>query len=200
MTDEQFFNERESLRMINRMIYEAKGYFYETGLSALVYGFSIFICSMLAYARDKNFISFPFSPFWMLVPIFFVQGYIQFREDKKKKAKTFTDEAIDYVWTGFFLAVFASFAGYFAGLSYGIFTIILFLTGFAAFLTGAIAKFKYDIYAGIVCWLFAIISFFMLNANIYLLLAITAIIVWVIPGFILHTTFKKLHHNKESHS
>ncbi|HXL58958.1 MAG TPA: hypothetical protein VN958_21995 [Chitinophagaceae bacterium] len=43
-------------------------------------------------------------------------------------------------------------------------------------------------------FLFAVISFFMLNTNIYLLLAATAILVWIIPGFILNATFKKLHH------
>ncbi|MEJ7683804.1 MAG: hypothetical protein WKG06_39280 [Segetibacter sp.] len=92
----------ESLKLINRMIYEAKGYFYESGIGALVWGFSILLCSLLTYAIDVRIITFPFAPFYLLVPVFFVQAWIQMKENKKKKAKTFTDEAIDYVWTGFF--------------------------------------------------------------------------------------------------
>ena len=45
-----------------------------------------------------------FHPFYLLVPVFFVEGVVQFREEKKKKAKTFTDETIDYVWLGFFIS------------------------------------------------------------------------------------------------
>src|SRR6185312_14226329 len=99
MEEKELSNE-ESLRLINRMIYEAKGYFYESGIGALVYGFSILLCSVLTYLDDKGMIHFPFAPFYLLVPVFFIQAFIQIKENKKKQAKTFTDEAIDFVWTG----------------------------------------------------------------------------------------------------
>lgn len=162
MEEKELSNE-ESLRLINRMIYEAKGYFYESGIGALVYGFSILLCTSSTYPDDKGIIRFPFVPFYLMVPVFFIQAWIQLKENKKKQAKTFTDEAIDFVWTGFFLSVIASLAGVFAGAGYIIITIILFLMGFAAFLTGAIAKFKYDIVCGIVCLLMAAFSFFIQN-------------------------------------
>jgi len=181
----------ESLKLINRMIYEAKGYFHESGIGALVWGFSVLLCSLLTYAVDVKMMSFPFSPFYLLVPVFFVQSWIQLRENKMKKARTFTDEAIDYVWSGYFLSAIAAFSANFAGITYMIITIILFLTGFATFLTGMIAKFNYHKICGVIFLLFASVSFFIQNAGIYLLLAITAVIVWVIPGFILNNVFKK---------
>ena len=187
---EKELSSEESLKLINRMIHEAKGYFYESGIGALVYGFSVLLCSLLAYAVDVKLISFPFSPFYLLVPVFFVQ-WIQWRENKMKKARTFTDETIDYLWAGYFLSVIAAFSGNFAGITYMIITIVLFLTGFAAFLTGMIARFTYNKVCGIICLLFASVSFFIQNAGIYILLAVTAIIVWIIPGFILNMTFKK---------
>lgn len=194
MEEKELSNE-ESLRLINRMIYQAKGYFYESGISALVYGFSILICALLTYTDAKEIISFPFAPFYLLVPVFFFQAFIQLKENKKKRAKTFTDEAIDFVWTGYFLSVFAALCGSFINAGYIIITIILFLTGFAAFLTGAIAKFKYNIICGIMCLLVAAVSFFIQNENIYFLLAMAAIFVWVIPGFILRAHFKKQLHD-----
>ena len=182
---------QESLKLIQQTIYQAKGYFYESGISGLVYGFAILLCSLLAYVVAKKAFSFPFSPFYLLVPVFFVQGFIQSNENKKKKARTFTDEAIDYIWFGFFLFAIAAFSANFAGLAYITVTIILFLQGFASFLTGMIAKFYYHKICGIVCLLIASVSIFMQNPAVYLLLALTAIFVWIIPGFILNTILKK---------
>lgn len=192
---EKQFTEKESLQLISRMIHEAKGYFYESGMAALVYGFSIFICSLLAFLRDGNIIAFPFQPFWCMVPVFFVQSFIQIKEEKKKKAKTFTDETIDYVWMGYFLSVFVAFTATFAGFSYIIISAVLLLTGLAVFLTGAISKFRYNIIASFITWGLGAVSFFVQNENIYLLLAASAVLVWIIPGFILNAVFKKQHHD-----
>jgi hypothetical protein len=189
--EEKELSGEESLRLINRMIYEAKGYFYESGIGPLVYGFSVLICSVLMFLTEKDIIPFPFAPFYLMVPVFFIQGYIQYKEEKKQKAKTFTDEAIDYIWMSFFLSVIVALAGNFAGAGYIIITIILFLTGFAAFLTGMLTKFRYHIVFGILCLAIAAVSFFIQNANIYFLLAAVAIFVWIIPGFILRAHFKK---------
>jgi hypothetical protein len=176
------------------MIHEAKGYYYESGIAALVYGFTIFICSVLSWLNAKDIIAFPFQPFYLLIPIFFVQSFIQMREEKKKKAKTFTDETIDHVWMGFFLAVFAACTAAFAGYSYIIISIVLILTGLAAFLTGMITKFKYHIVVSFIVWVIAAVSFFFQNERSYFLLAASAILVWIIPGFMLNANFRKLKH------
>ncbi|HLK27099.1 MAG TPA: hypothetical protein VKT28_00855 [Puia sp.] len=193
MQEEKIMTEQESLRLISRTIYEAKGYYYESGMSALMYGFSVFVCSILCYLRDEKIIAFPFHPFYLLIPVFFVLGWAQMKEDKKKKAKTFTDEAIDYVWMGFMLSALAAFAAGFAGLYYISIAIVLILISLATFLTGMIAKFKYHIVCSFIGWALAIVSFFILNPNIYLLLAFDAVMVWVIPGFMLRAAFKKIH-------
>jgi hypothetical protein len=177
------------------MIYEAKGYFHESGLSAIIYGISILICTVLAYFFEKGSIHFPFHPFFLMTPVFFVQGWVQYKEEKKKKVKTFTDEAVDNIWTGYFLAVIATLCGNFVNAGYIIVTMILFITAFAVFITGLITKFRYNIFCGIVCFLIAIVSFFIQSVNIYLLLATDAVIVWLIPGFILRAHFKKQNHN-----
>jgi hypothetical protein len=192
--EEKKLTEKESLQLINCMIHEAKGYFYESGMPALVYGFSILACSLLAWAKNRGMIAFSFHPFYLFIPVFFIQSWIQLKEEKKKKAKTFTDEAIDYVWMGYFLSVLASFTAAFAGFNYIIISIILVLTGIASFLTGMLSKFRYHVIIAIATWLMAAISFFVQNENIYLLLAASAILVWIIPGFILNAIFKKQQH------
>ena len=192
--EEKQLSGEASLKLINRMIYEAKGYFYESGLSGLIYGFSIMICVLLAWLDEKGIFVFPFNPFYLMTPVFFIQGWDQYKEEKKKKAKTFTDEAVDYVWLGYFLSVFAALCGNFANAGYIIIIIILFLTAFASFLTGLLTKFRYHVVCGIICMVLAIISFFVQSADIYLLLGVVVILVWLIPGFILRSIFKKQQH------
>ena len=194
MEEKQLTGE-ESFKLINRMIHEAKGYFYESGLGGIIYGISIFICCVLAWLFESKTMSFPFHPLFLLTPVFFIQGWVQYKEEKKKKAKTFTDEVVDYVWTGYFLSVFAALCGNFVNAGYIIITIILLLTAFASFITGMITKFRYHIICGLVCMLIAIASFFVQNATIYLLMAATALIVWLAPGLILRAHFRKLYHN-----
>jgi hypothetical protein len=188
MNQEELSTEK-SLKLISRMIYEARGYFHESGLSALVYGLSVLISSLLAYAMAKGYLQLPFTPFWLLVPVFFIQAFIQMREEKKKKVKTFTDETIDYVWMGYFLAVIL--AASFVGITYKSITVFLFLTGYAAFLTGMIAKFIYHRITGVICLLIAAYSFYQQDEYIFLLLALAAILVWIIPSFILRAHFNK---------
>jgi hypothetical protein len=194
MDEEKQLSEEESLKLITQTIHEAQGYFYESGKGPLTYGFSIIVYSVLTYVREENIFAFPFHPFYLLIPVIFIQAWIQVKEEKKKKAKTFTDQTIDYVWLGFFISALAAWCANFAGLEYTAVAIILFVTAMATFLTGMVAKFKYSIIAGCICWLVAILSFFLLTPAIYLLLGATAVLVWVIPGFILRFYFKKLQH------
>ena len=75
--EEKQLSGEASLKLINRMIYEAKGYFYESGLSGLIYGFSIMICVLLAWLDEKGIFVFPFNPFYLMTPVFFIQGWDQ---------------------------------------------------------------------------------------------------------------------------
>ena len=111
------------------------------------------------------------------------------QEEKKKKVKTFTDETIDYIWMGYFLAVII--AASFAGVTYKSVTVFLFLNGYASFITGMIAKFTYHKITGVLCLLIAAYSFYQQDESIFLLLALVAILVWIIPSFILRAHFNK---------
>ena len=96
--------------------------------------------------------------------------------------------------SGYFLSVFAALCGNFANAGYIIITIILFLTAFAAFLQACLQNSDIILSAELFAMLIAAVSFFIQNVNIYLLLAAMAVLVWLIPGFILRAHFKKQHH------
>lgn len=193
--EERTISEQESLKLIGQVIGEARNFFYETGLSSLILGFCSTICMLLAYgiARGMNF---PFNPFYLMLPAVLVQGYLAMKEERRKPVKTFTDRAIDMVWSGYFLTVLAfTICAAIAGLGNIIFTVLLFLTGFACFVTGAITKFSYMIIASLLVMAMGALTIFIVGPNIYLLCAASAILVWIIPGFIMRSYFKKLHPN-----
>lgn len=193
---EKQLTERESLELISQMIHEGKNYFHESGAGSLLGGFGVLLCSLLAFAQAKGW-SFPFNPFYLLIPVFAGQVYLSGKEEKKKVAKTFTDEAIDFIWIGFFISVLmAVVAGSLAGLGYVTVSISLFLFAFAAFCTGLLAKFTYLVVAAGFCFLLAATSLFLQNEYTCLLLAATAILVWVIPGFMMNAYLKTQAHGR----
>jgi amino acid permease len=82
--DEKQINEQESLQLINRMIYEAIGYYYENILSALAYGFVVLFSSLLSFFMAQNGLPFPFQQFYIFIPVFFIQAWMQYKHLKKK--------------------------------------------------------------------------------------------------------------------
>jgi hypothetical protein len=54
-----------------------------------------------------------------------------------------------------------------------------------------IAKFTYHKITGVICMLIAAYSFYQQDEFIFLLLALVAILVWIIPSFILRAYFNK---------
>lgn len=194
--EEKQLTEKESLELINQMIYEGKNYFQESGAGSLVGGFGLLLCSLLAYAVAKG-TAFPFNPFYLLIPVFLVQLFFARKDEQQKKAKTFTDEAVDYVWVGFFFSIVTVVVGgSIAGVGNTVVSICLFLYAFAAFCTGMITRFRYMIFASVVCLLLAAASLFLLNEVSYLLLALAAILIWIVPGFMMNAYLKKQRHAK----
>ena len=53
--EEQTFSHQESIELITKMINRAKNYYYESGLGALLWGFTNVICFVLAYLASKGY-------------------------------------------------------------------------------------------------------------------------------------------------
>ncbi len=186
-------SEKESLQLITKMITQAKNNYYESGLGALLWGFTNFICFVLVYLKeDTNWFKMPFNPFYLMVITFILQFYFDTREKKYKQTVTFKNETCQYIWITFGLSVLIlTIAGGFANIGYIVLPILLLLFGIPTFITGLINKFSAFIIGGISCWIFCIIALFYKTDFTYLLVATGAGIAWIIPGFILRTRFYK---------
>ncbi len=191
--EDQPLTDKESLLLISSMISQAKNYYYESGLGALLWGFTNFICFVLAYLQETiSWFKLPFNPFYLIFITFLLQFYFDRKEKKYKQTVTFKNEACKYVWLTFGISVLIlTIAGGFADIGYVVLPLLLLLFGIPTFLTGCITKFTPFVIGGIVCWIFCIIAFFYKSNLTYLLVAAGAGVAWIIPGFILRARFYK---------
>ncbi|MEP7253011.1 MAG: hypothetical protein ABI683_11550 [Ginsengibacter sp.] len=191
--EEKTLSEKESLQLITGMISQAKNYYYESGLGALLWGFTNLICFVLMYSMETfSWFKFPFNPFYLMIITFLLQFYFDRKERKYKQTVTFKNEACKYIWLTFGISVLIlTIAGALANIGYIVLPLLLLLFGIPTFLTGCITKFKPFIIGGIACWIFCIIAFLYKGNITYLLVAMGAGIAWIIPGFILRTRFSK---------
>ncbi len=195
---EENLSEQESIRLITKMIGSAKNYYYESGLSALLWGFTNVICFVLAWldATSEKF-NMPFSPFFLMIITFVIQYFFDRKERKFKATKTYLDDMNKYVWLSFAISVLIlTIVGGFADIGYVVLPLLLLLFGIPTFITGCIHKFTACIVGGIICWVLCGIAFFYVSYNTYLLVAAGAAAAWVIPGFILRAKFIK---NRKQH-
>ena len=175
------------------MINQARNYYYESGLGALLWGFTNLICFGLVFCLEKfRWFRFPFNPFYLMIITFILQFYYDRKEKKYKKAVTIKDEVCGYIWLSFGISVLIlTVAGGIINIGYIVLPVLLLLFGIPTFATGCITKFYPFIIGGITCWALCIISFFYQSNFTYLFVAAGAGVAWIIPGFILRARFYK---------
>jgi len=195
MSEEKQLSEQESLRLIAQMINQAKSFYYESGISPLIWGFTNLICFTLAYFdRTVKGFDLPFSPFFLMIITLAIQLYYDRKEGHEKKAiaTTYHDDVHKYVWMsfGFAIAIFSA-AGSIANIGYPMLPVFLILFGIPTLITGCIIKFPPMIIGAVICWIFSVVAFLHQGYYAYLLCAAGATAAWIIPGFILRAEFKK---------
>lgn len=216
--DEKEMNEQESLRIITQMINKAKNSFHDTGIGPILWGSVIAICSLVTWARIHYQFTLPFD-IWLLTLVAIIpQIVITAREKKMRRAKSYDDSAIDYIWLAFGVSIFLLthinivfinklaeiFTEYQAvvgkrpdfNLSSFSASLMLLLYGFPTVVTGAIMKFKPMLWGGIAGWLCCVISVYTSMQIDMLLTAFAAVVMWLLPGLIL---WRKYQRKKAAH-
>jgi hypothetical protein len=192
MDEEKSLTEQESLALITRMINKAKCDYEETGISALMWGGVVCFCSLVSFAGfylDWQWAGYVwFLTFVAVIP----QIIIAIRESKRRKFKSHNDDAMSGIWISFGIGIFL--LSYFTNLfnvQHAASLYIIFY-GVPTFATGFARNFKPMIAGGIICWIIAIISFYVSFPSIMLLTAAAAIVSWFVPGLILRRRYLDL--------
>lgn len=210
---EKQLTEKESLDLIAQMINRAKDACHDTGITAMMWGAVIAVCSLGRLAELHFGFRLPFDIYLLTLAAVIPQIYFSVKEKKERKVKVYGDAFIDYLWLGFgiciFLLVFitnAMFRGWEPmadryteltqlSASFKLYeytaSFFLLLYGLPTFVTGASMKFKPMLWGGLLCWVCCIVSLFT-NVKIDLMLtALSAAFAWLIPGIIMEKDYRK---------
>jgi len=192
MTEEKELTEQESLALITRMINKAKCDFEETGISALLWGSVVCVCSLVSFGGFYLHWGWAGYVWFLTIAAVIPQIFIAVRESKRRKFKSHNDDALSGIWISFGIAIFlfSFFANLFRVPHEASIYIILY--GVPTFSTGLARNFKPMIFGGIICWAIAVISFYVEFPNSTLLTAVAAIVAWFIPGLILRRRYQNL--------
>ena len=196
MTEENFTH-AESLAVIRTMINKAKDQFSENGHLYLVWGWAILVCSIGHFVLIR-FVEYEYaSMIWLLTcAVIIYQAYYLWKQGKRTKVRTYTDDIIGWVWITFMILMFlfGFILGRALGPQYYKYMNIGFLAlyGMPTFLSGITLRYKPLIAGGIACWLLAVLALFIFYEYHLLLLALAVIIAWIIPGYSLRARYKQI--------
>lgn len=209
---EKKLSEKESLDLIASMISSAKESFYDTGISAIMWGALIAFCSLEKLAELQFGYQLPFDIFLVTLVAIVPQLIISKKENKERRAKSYDDIYMKYIWWAFGICIFLMIfivnvifnaweplADDFHKLTgkdpqrFNEFapSLFLLLYGMPTFITGAACRFRPMLWGGLICWTACIISLFT-NIKIDLLLtAFSAAFAWLVPGLIMKKEYEK---------
>ncbi len=213
MEQEKQLTEKESLDLIAQMINKAKDACHDTGMAAIMWGAVIAICSLTRLAELHFNFRLPFNIYWLTVVAIIPQVYISVKENKERRVKSYGDVFISYLWISFGICIFL--LSYITGsmadalrpvteelkntdsspsvfiLYEFISSFFLMLYGLPTFVTGVSMKFKPMFFGGLLCWVCCIIALYTTVKIDLLLVAVSAIFAWLVPGIIMEKDYRK---------
>ena len=195
--------ERESLEVIQQMIFAAKVEQKDDGKGWIIWGWLIFAASVFTILNmifDWHSSTFFFwNVFGIITLIFFFFQIAMFLFGKKtSRVKTYTKDLFDKLNTGFFLSLMLIIISINVGVppTKG-FALLLGLYGFWILIYGAVLNFKPSIIGAYITWIFAFASLFSPDFMWTMILHAGAVTAgYIIPGHIANIEFNKL--NKEA--
>ncbi len=212
MSQENQLTEKESLELITRMINKAKDACHDTGITAIMWGLVIVICSLVRFAELQFEFRLPFDIYMLTYVAVIPQIYFSIREKKLRKVRTYDDRFQDGLWLAFGISIallifivgrlyrewdpvndqFETLTGT-AGFKLYEYIAAFFLMLYAipTFVTGMTMKFKPMFWGGLLCWICCIASLFLPVKTDMLLIALSAAGAWLIPGIIMERDYQR---------
>jgi hypothetical protein len=189
MEQEKELTSEESLELITRMIAKAKNDYFDSGLSALLWGGVTTFCSLVTFIKYwLKWAALDYVWFLMIVAVV-PQVIIAIREGKDRRYKHHDDDHVGGIWISFGIAIFLF--SYFAVRYQLPQQAALYLTiyGIPTFATGYARRFRPMLLGGVACWVFAILSTFTPDPYVMLYMAAAGLLAWFIPGLILRKCY-----------
>ncbi len=211
--EEKKITEQESLDLIATMINKAKNAYHDTGMSAIMWGAVVAFCSLEKFSEIQFNYRLPFDIYLLTLVAIIPQVFISRKEKKERTVKSYDDNYMDYIWLGFGICIFlmilivnvmshywqpiadeyTKLSGKTSAFQLYEFVSPLFLIlyGLPTFITGAACKFKPMLWGGILCWVCCVITVFTGGKVDLILVAVSAVFAWLIPGIIMEKDYRE---------
>ncbi len=187
--------EKKSLEVITKMIENSKAKIREKGFFFLLWGWLVLAANVMNYLLLQAGYSKPWLPWPVLMGGGLVATFIAgFRLGKKIKVWTFFDTAMIFLWNGFLVVLLIIL--FMAGKGIISWTVsdilIVSLYGLGTFVSGGLLRFSPLIIGGVFCWIMAFIMMFVPEIYSFLLMGLSVLVAYLIPGYILKYQNKNL--------
>lgn len=192
--EEKTLTPQESLRVIRETIDLAKHSFRENGFHFLLWGWLVVAASTTHYyLAEIQHASHP-EMAWMLMVVVGVPVALiyEWRRSKREKTENILHNWYGLIWLGFaismILAIPLAVRGGLSPIPF-----ILVLVGFATFMSGVLLRFTPLFIGAAVIWAGALWCMFLTPSQHLLVQAGTAILGYLIPGYLLNAQASKRH-------
>lgn len=189
---EKELTQEQSLEMIQSMINISRQNFRKGGFYYILWGSLFFLAAIAQYVLYNVYQSELHWMSWLVASaLAMVIGIILiFTREKVVRVRTYIDRLNTYLWTGFVFSII--FIGFLAGQNkvdeLQINPLIIMLYGFATFISGGMLRFKWLIAGAVLAWILAIVSVYQDYGIQMLLVAMTILLSYLVPGILLHFT------------
>jgi hypothetical protein len=182
---------QQSFEIITKMIETAKGNMQRSSFYFLFWGWLVLFCSLGQYFL-LNFTDYkyPYIVWLLVIPGMIVSFVYSFVKERKVKVRTHYDTIYVTLWMTFLLS-YVIILLLMSKINYVIAPLILLLAGNATFLSGLILKFKPLMFGGIIFWIVTVLSIYLDHKISDLLVAVSVLLGYIIPGYMLRSSQKK---------
>lgn len=177
---------QESLSVIESMIQQSRHRFKENGHLFLFWGWLTVIVSLVHYVLIVHVNVFWGHNIWFVMTLGYVYKAIFIKRIKEeRKAESFTDRAMKYVWIAFLMGMLVTIVSM-PTIGYKPYPWFLMLFGMATFCSGGLLQFKPLIIGGLSNLVLAILANYSSIEVQMILLPIAISLSYIVPGHILH--------------
>ncbi|MEO8146253.1 MAG: hypothetical protein ABI723_01385 [Bacteroidia bacterium] len=193
MEEKKQLSGEESLRIIQQMIQSVQHEIHDSSFHYLLWGWLVFIASMLQFVVIKTGFDLPPYVGWMvLMPLGGIVATVYGRKmEKQKRVKTYLDEFLRYVIWAFLISLFIVL--FFMGqLREHCYPMIMVVYAIWLFISGSAIRFTPIKIGGIINWALAIVALFFTDLETQsLILAAAVLLGYIIPGHMLKAKYAK---------
>jgi hypothetical protein len=178
----------EKLDVIFEMIENSKTKIKDNAFFYLLWGWLVLAASLTHFILFKLDFYYSFLAWPIIMTIGMIISVIAgIRLGKRAHYRTHLDNAIIFLWWGFTCTIIVVLAFAISGkIPWNIAdAMIISLYGLGTFVSGGILKFKPLIIGGICCWIISLGAFFVPEIYMLLLVALSIIIAYLVPGYML---------------